>query len=93
VVDIRLCPPGLLGTEKVFASFAKRMANAEHFGTLCDNGIRCSMGGTIRRENADGIRERQVWNTNATVRSWRVSGLWMEGFRSSLHCHLWPRYA
>ncbi len=26
--------PGLLGTEKVFASFAKRLANAEHFGPL-----------------------------------------------------------
>jgi non-specific serine/threonine protein kinase len=26
--------PGLLGTEKVFASFTKRLANAEHFGPL-----------------------------------------------------------
>jgi len=26
--------PGLLGTEKVFASFAKRLADAEHFGPL-----------------------------------------------------------
>ena len=26
--------PGLLGTDKVFSTFAKRLANAEHYGPL-----------------------------------------------------------